>query len=260
MSAIQLSVVIITFNEEKNIGRCLDSVSTLADEMVVLDSNSTDNTREIAASRGARVFQMDFKGHVEQKNEALKLASFPHVLSLDADEALDKELIAAIAGIKKNFSSDGYYLNRLTNYAGQWMRFGGWYPDRKLRLWDSRKGRWSGTNPHDRFEVDAGSKLEILPGNLLHYSYESRESHIIQSRKFAETAAKALYSRGKKAGWIKRFLSPVFRFFYSYFFRLGFLEGAAGFHVASISAWASYRKYQILHQLHQSNSGSDNRS
>lgn len=252
MAAVQLSVVIITFNEEKNIARCVESISSIADEIIILDSHSDDHTRLIAASLGARVFEMDFKGHVEQKNAALQLASFPHVLSLDADEAVDARLLSAIEVVKNNFVCDGYYLNRLTNYAGQWMRFGGWYPDRKLRLWDRRKGHWAGTNPHDRFEMMEGCRLGNLPGNLLHYSYESREAHIIQSRKFAETAANALFQQGQKAGFIKRFLSPVFRFFYSYLLRLGILEGAAGFHVAAISAWASYQKYRRLHQLNQS--------
>lgn len=251
MPAVNLSVVIITYNEERNIGRCIESVKTIADEVIVLDSYSTDNTRQIASELGARVFEMEFKGHVEQKNAAIELASFPHILSLDADEAVDAKLRTAIETVKSNFVCDGYYVNRLTSYAGKWMYFGGWYPDRKLRLWDSRKGRWTGTNPHDRFEMDANSRLDNLPGNLLHYSYENREAHIKQSRKFAETSAHALFKNGRKASFVKRFFSPVYRFIYSYFFRLGFLQGAEGFHVASISAWASYQKYKLLHQLHQ---------
>ena len=250
MPPIQLSVVIITRNEESNIERCIGSVLGIADEVIVLDSGSEDKTRELAEALGAKVYQRTFTGHIEQKNAAISLASFPHILSLDADEALDAELADAVKKVKLNFSSDGYYLNRLTSYAGQWLRHGGWYPDRKLRLWDSRKGKWGGVNPHDRFGLEAGCSTEQLPGHLLHYSYSSREEHRQQSRRFAETAAKALFSAGKKAGWIKRFLSPLFRFLYSYFFRLGFLEGAAGYYVASISAWASYHKYRRLHQLH----------
>jgi len=245
-------VVIITRNEEANIGRCLNSVKEIADEIVILDSFSTDRTCAIAEEMGARVFQQEFAGHIQQKNEALKFARFPHILSLDADEVPDEELKKEIQNVKANFSFDGYSFNRLTNYGGQWIRHGGWYPDKKLRLWDSRKGHWGGTNPHDRFEMDAGCRIYHLKGNLLHYSYSDREAHIRQSNSFAEAAAKALFQQGKKAGLSKRFLSPIFRFFYSYFFKFGFLEGRAGFDIAWISAIASFRKYQRLNQLNKS--------
>lgn len=249
MPEVSLSVVIITFNEEANIGRCLDSVREIADDVVVLDSFSSDRTCEIAAAKGARVFRQKFAGHIRQKNDALIHARFPHVLSLDADEAPDEELKDAIRKIKQDFSMDGYRFNRLTSYAGQWIRHGGWYPDTKLRLWDRRKGQWAGTDPHDRFEMDAGSQIGKLPGNLLHYSYADREAHRRQSEKFSESAALAMFRQGKKAGFSKRFLSPVFRFFYSFFFKAGFLEGKAGLDIAWISAQASYKKYRKLHQL-----------
>jgi glycosyltransferase involved in cell wall biosynthesis len=151
VASVPLSVVIITRNEEANIGRCLNSVKEIADEIVILDSFSTDRTCAIAEEMGARVFQQEFAGHIQQKNEALKFARFPHILSLDADEVPDEELKKEIQNVKANFSFDGYSFNRLTNYGGQWIRHGGWYPDKKLRLWDSRKGHWGGTNPHDRF-------------------------------------------------------------------------------------------------------------
>jgi glycosyltransferase involved in cell wall biosynthesis len=251
MAAVPLSVVIITYNEEANIGRCLESVKEIADDVVVLDSYSEDRTCEIAAAKGARVFQQAFAGHIQQKNAALKFAKFPHVLSLDADEAPDEELKISILQVKKDFIMDGYLFKRLTSYAGQWIRHGGWYPDKKLRLWDIRKGRWSGTNPHDRFQMDADSRIGELPGNLLHYSYPDRQSHLLQSEKFSESAARALFEQGKTAGFSKRFLSPVFRFFYSYFLKAGFLEGRAGWDIARISALASYRKYKKLYQLEQ---------
>src|SRR6476620_7997347 len=155
---IKLSVVIITFNEERNIGRCLKSVKEVADEIVVLDSFSKDKTREICESHGARFIQHAFDGHIQQKNRAITFAAYPHILSLDADEALDETLIDSIKKIKQNFTKDGYYLNRLTNYCGHWVRHCGWYPDRKLRLADSRKGHWTGVNPHDKYELFEGDK------------------------------------------------------------------------------------------------------
>ena len=146
---IKLSVVIITFNEEKNIERCLTSVKDIADEIVVLDSFSKDKTAEICINHGVKFFQHTFDGHIQQKNRAITYANFPHILSLDADETLSSELAESIKKVKQNFSKDGYYINRLTNYCGHWVKHCGWYPDAKLRLWDSRKGQWTGTNPHD---------------------------------------------------------------------------------------------------------------
>jgi glycosyltransferase involved in cell wall biosynthesis len=251
VASVPLSVVIITRNEEANIGRCLDSVKEISDDTVVLDSYSTDRTCIIAAEKGARIFQQEFEGHIKQKNDALRYAKFPHVLSLDADEAPDEQLIREILKVKQDFSQDGYSFNRLTSYGGQWIRHGGWYPDKKLRLWDSRKGKWGGINPHDRFEMVAGSRIGHLSGNLLHYSYSNRDAHYLQSEKFADAAAKAMFEQGRKADFSKRFLSPVFRFFYSYIFKAGFLEGKAGLDIAWISALASYKKYSKLHQLQQ---------
>src|ERR1035437_7666308 len=140
----QISVVIITFNEEKNIERCILSVQDLADDIVVVDSFSTDRTEEICKSHGVRFIQNHFNGHIEQKNFAISKAHFPYILSLDADEQLSEELKKSIQQVKNNWDADGYYFNRLTNYCGQWIRHSSWYPASKLRLWDSRKGKWGG--------------------------------------------------------------------------------------------------------------------
>ena len=136
----EISVVIITFNEEKNIGRCLESVKKVADEIVVLDSFSTDKTEQICATFGVKFFRHVFDGHIEQKNRAITYAAFPLVFSIDADEVLSETLIASILEVKKNNTKDGWYMNRLTNYCGKWIRHSGWYPDRKLRLFNSHKG------------------------------------------------------------------------------------------------------------------------
>ena len=142
---IQLSVVIITYNEERNIARCLDSIKEIADEIIVVDSYSIDKTVEICKSYSAKVFQHKFEGHIQQKNYALEKTSFYFALSLDADEVLSDELRKSIASVKSDWKYDGYEMNRLTNYCGAWIRHGGWYPDRKIRLFDKRKGKmdWS---------------------------------------------------------------------------------------------------------------------
>ena len=249
---IRLSVVIITFNEEKNIGRCLDSVAGIADEVIVLDYFSTDKTEEICTQKGSRFFQHAFDGHIEQKNRAITYASSPYVLSLDADEALDEVLKQSILSVKNNWQADAYSMNRLTNYCGQWIKHCGWYPDSKLRLWDSRKGAWGGVNPHDRYEMkDANANVKHLEGDILHYSYYSIEGHIKQSNYFAEIGAKALFKKGKKATLIKRFINPLFRFFRDYIIKLGFMDGYYGFVICKITMQGTYHKYAILKRLQE---------
>ena len=150
-----LSAVIITFNEERNIGRCLTSLIGIADDIVIVDSFSSDKTESICNAFGVRFVQHKFEGHIEQKNWAISQAKFPRILSLDADEALDANLKKSILEAKNNWKYDGYEMNRLTNYCGKFIHHSGWYPDKKMRLWDSRKGKWGGTNPHDKYELQA---------------------------------------------------------------------------------------------------------
>jgi len=246
---VNISAVIITFNEEKNIARCLDSLRGVVDEVVVLDSFSTDRTEEICKANGVKFFQHVFDGHIQQKNRAITYASFPHVLSLDADEALDETLKTSIRGVKNNWQYDGYSMNRLTNYCGKWIKHGGWYPDKKLRLWDSRKGTWTGINPHDKYELKEGSSQGHLKGDILHYSYYSIEEHYKQVDYFTTISAKAYAQKGKKSNWFLRWISPVIKFLRDYIFKLGFLDGYYGYVVCRISAYATYLKYKKLSEL-----------
>ena len=195
----ELSVVIITRNEEKNIERCLDSVKDIADEIVVVDSFSTDRTEGICRSKGAKFFLHAFEGHIEQKNYAVTLSSFNHILSLDADEALDETLKKSILEVKHNWKYDGYEMNRLTNYCGKWIHHCGWYPDRKLRLFDKRKGKWGGINPHDKYQLVEGGAPGFLKGDILHYSYYTIEDHYKQIEYFTTINSKASFEKGKKA-------------------------------------------------------------
>lgn len=251
---IKLSVVIITFNEEKNIERCLLSVKDVADEIVVLDSFSTDATPEICRKHGAKFVQHAFDGHIQQKNRAITYASYPHVLSLDADEALDDTLKASVRAVKQNFEKEGYYLNRLTNYCGHWVRHCGWYPDAKLRLWDSRKGHWTGLNPHDKYELFAGDKQAgKLKGDILHYSYYTLEDHYRQVEYFTSISARAYVEKGKRAPFYKLILNPVAKFLDHYVLHLGVLDGKAGYRISRISAYATYLKYKKIRQLSYQN-------
>ncbi len=247
---IQLSVVIITFNEERNIARCLDAIREIADDVVVVDSFSSDKTEMICREKGARFVQHEFGGHIEQKNWAITQAKFPYILSLDADEAPDEELKKEILKVKSDFVFDGYEMNRLTNYCGKWIRHCGWYPDTKLRLWDSRKGKWGGVNPHDKYLLDDSSaKTFHLAGNILHYSYYSVEEHYRQAEKFSTIAANALFEKGKSSNVFFAVLKCCAKFFRNYFLKAGFLDGKYGFIICRITAWETFQKYSKLGKL-----------
>ncbi len=251
---ISLSVVIITYNEERNIARCLKSVKDIADEIVIVDYFSTDRTLEICESFGAKIVQRAFEGHIEQKNFAITQARFPQVLSIDADEVLSEQLRGSIQAAKAHWDNDGFMVNRLTNYCGAWIRHGGWYPDRKLRMFDSRKGGWTGVNPHDRYELhDPASPVGVLDGDLLHYSYYSISGHLKQVDYFTEISAQVLYKQGTKPSFLRLLSSPIFRFVRDYVVKRGFLDGYYGFIICTISSHAVFLKYAKLNQLHRDN-------
>ncbi len=249
----KLSVVIITYNEEKNIGRCIDSIRDIADDIVVVDSFSTDKTKQIVKENGARCIEHKFEGHIQQKNWAISQAKYPHILSLDADEMPDDTLKQEIIKIKEHWQYDGYTFNRLNNYCGKWLKHCGWYPDRKLRLWDSSKGSWGGENPHDTFQMIEGSKIAHIKGDLLHYSFYSISGHILQVNKFTDIGAKAAFVKGKRSSTLKIFILPKWKFIRDYIFKLGFLDGLTGYTVCKISAHATFLKYVKLRKIQQEN-------
>ncbi|HSC39114.1 MAG TPA: glycosyltransferase family 2 protein [Chitinophagaceae bacterium] len=244
-----LSVIIITYNEENSIGRCIKSVLPIADEIIVLDSYSTDATVEIARSMGAVVRQEKFKGYIEQKNRALQLSSNNFVLSLDADEALDQELVDSILAAKKKFSAKAYKMNRCANYCGQFIRHGLWYPDRKTRLFDKRLARWGGSNPHDRVVHNKQVAVKHLKGNILHYSYNSIEEHILQNNHFSTISARTLHEKGVRSHWGRILFSPLWTFLHGYLLRAGFLDGFYGFVIAINASHYTFLKYiKLYHQ------------
>jgi glycosyltransferase involved in cell wall biosynthesis len=247
---IQISAVIITFNEEKNIGRCLESLKGIADEIVVVDSFSKDKTEEICNEYGVRFIPHAFDGHIEQKNWAREQVSFPYVLSLDADEALDDTLRESILSIKKNWEHDGYKMNRLTNYCGKWIHHTGWYPDTKLRLWNNEKGHWTGENPHDEFKLfDQDATVGFIKGDILHYSYHHPDDHDKQIEYFTNIAAKAFVEKGKKPFFGQAYLSAFLKFVKCYFIKLGFLDGKEGWIISKKSSYAAWLKYHKINRL-----------
>lgn len=250
--SVRLSVVIITHNEERNIRRCLDSVRPTADEVLVVDSGSSDRTTEICREQGVRLIEQEFLGYVEQKNFAMEHASYDHILALDADECLSEELQSQVLAVKSGWRGHGYTMNRRNNYYGAWIRRSGMYPDRKLRLWDRRQGRWGGLNPHDKVVMHNGANVGHLPGDLLHFAYDSIASHARQANRFSSIAARAYFDDGRRSSLFRVFANPSVRFLRDYLIRGGFLDGFNGLMVCSLNSYMTFLKYAKLRALQDS--------
>ena len=248
--AMLLTAVIITNNEERNIFRCLHSIKDVADEIVVVDSLSTDSTEEICKSFNVKFVQQEWLGYSEQKNFANSLAANDWIISIDADEELSEELQKSILELKnKTISDDNVFsMNRLTNYCGHWIRHCGWYPDRKIRIWNRNIGSWSG-EVHETIVFSKKIKEKVLKGDLLHYSFATAQDYENQMFKFAKMRGQHYFMKGKRHASFYMVVSPVFAFVQHYFFQLGFLDGKDGFHICRINARATKLKYRILKEL-----------
>ena len=244
---LKLSGVIITFNEERNIERCLQSLVGVADEIVVVDSYSTDATKSICKKYDVQFIEQEFLGYVEQKNFALEQASFNHIVSLDGDEALSEELQESIKNIKTNWTQDGYYCNRYNNFCGQWIRYSDWYPNRKLRVFDKSKAQWKGINPHDNVVLNnPKQKAGFLKGDILHWTYQTYQEMDKKTEYFSTIAAQAYLENNKTAPLWKLAWNPFWAFFKAYFLRLGFLDGLNGLRICYQTGKITYLKYKKL--------------
>ena len=249
-----LSVVIITNNEEKNIGRCLQSVQGVADEIFVIDSGSTDATAQICGQYNARFIPQAWLGYGPQKNVGIQQASHDYILSLDADEELSPELSAAILQTKQQGLRGVYTFQRLNNFFGKFARHGLEYPDHKVRLFNRQQVRWNNSPVHEGLEGLPGDKTTtLLPGYLYHYSYDDIETYLAKFNNYTTLAAESLYQRGKRAGVIKLVFSPWFTFVKGYIFRGGFRQGLHGFLLASLAAYYVLIKYAKLWRLQRAN-------
>lgn len=251
-----LAVVIITLNEERNIGRCLDSIGDLADEIIVLDAFSTDRTPEICRNHTIPVqfVQRKWEGYSASKNYLNSLVTSEYILSLDADEALSKDLYAEISKQKEQGFSGIYSVNRLTNYLGKWIYHSGWFPDIKPRLFPKEGSYWSGEYVHEVL-ITPDSPEQLFKGVLEHYSYYSYEDHRARADKYSVLTARKFHAAGKKVGPLKPYISAIGRFIAMYFIKRGFLDGWMGFQIAQISALSNIIKYQELRKLNRGKTG-----
>ncbi len=246
----KISAVIITFNEAEYIGQCIRSVAEVADEIVVVDSFSTDRTKEICLSHGVRFIEHSFEGYRDQKNFALSLSSFDYVLSLDADEELSPGLEKSILAVKQNLKYDGYKFNRLNSYCGKWIYHTSLSPERKIRLFNKKKARWVGLNIHESVGLDNPKSVKRLGGNLIHWLYNSHEESIDKMNRYSTLLAGEYFKLGIKANSSRLIINPLWRFFHSFLIKGGFIDGFDGYIVSKFLALSCFLKYVKLRNLY----------
>ncbi|MFZ5979480.1 MAG: glycosyltransferase family 2 protein [Candidatus Zixiibacteriota bacterium] len=243
----KLSVVVITRNEEKNIRRCLEAV-TWAEEIVLVDNESTDRTREIAAEFGARIFTVGWGGYGTAKRTGVEHAEGEWILSVDADEVVSEELAAEIKdAILAENDYCGYTIPRKTNFLGRWINHCGWYPDRLLRLFKKNQGNFNTAMIHEKVELDG--RVGSLRHDLLHYSYPDLESYFIKFNRYTTLGAEAANADGKRAGWFDILFKPPVSFFKHYVIKRGFLDGWEGLLISFLSSTAVLIKYAKLRAM-----------
>jgi len=243
-----ISATIITCNEAAQIARAIRALSC-ADEVIVVDAESTDDTRKIAAGMGARVFLRPWDSFSAQKNFAVEQARHDWILSLDADEELNADAQAAVAAWKRlEPQAAGYRFARRAFYLGRWIFHSGWYPDYKLRLFDRRRARWEGDFVHE--SVAVSGPIATLPGEILHYTCDSLREHRERIEFYTDLAAQEMLARGDRVGALRRLLAPSWVFFSTYFLRLGVLDGPQGFLIAWMAARYVRKKYQKWARLY----------
>ncbi len=251
---LDLSLAIISLNEEENIRRCLRSAADLAREIVVLDSGSTDRTCDVAREFGARVQHQDYLGQRDQKKAAVALCTMPWVLLLDCDEELSPELRASIIaffdkGDAARFA--GARMARKVWFMGRWITHGDWYPDRKLRLFRRDKGRCEGDAAHDKVEVDG--PVATLDGDLHHYSFRDMRHYIGKINPFADAFLEKQKSEGARWSLAATLFRPWWRFFRAYILRRGFLDGFPGLWIAVATAFFTFVRYSRLYEEERRN-------
>ena len=249
---MKISATIITFNEESNIKAACESVAW-ADEIVVVDSNSTDATREIAESCGARVITNEWPGFGAQKQFAANRAAHDWIFSLDADERVSDQLKASIQALQQHHETkDGYVVARRTYYQGRWIRGGGWYPDYQLRLFDRTRGHWKLRHIHESVVMETGASIGEIKGDLLHYtSPNAAHHHRMIGDRYAPLAAQQMFEEGRRTSILKVASAGPSAFIRSWLLKGGFRDGFAGFTIASFAAHHAFLKHLMLWERQQ---------
>ncbi len=247
---MKISAVIIAFNEERNIEDAIRSVSW-ADEILVVDSESTDKTRDLAESLGATVITNPWPGFSAQKQFAMERAANDWILSLDADERVSEELQKEIRVLQQlGKQADGFRIPRLSYYMQKPVRHGGWYPDLQLRLFDKRKGRWNGAVIHESVKMNDGAHVERLNSDIVHYTVENASHHQrMIAERYAPLGAQKMFDDGRRTSPIQAVLASGFAFIRAYFLKLGFLDGFAGFCIAYFAAHNAFLKHVMLIEM-----------
>ena len=248
---MKISASIIVRNEEHNVAALCETLAW-ADEIVIVDSDSTDKTVEIARRHTDKIFQREFRGYKDKHQFADAQTTGDWIFWIDADERVTPELQAAIAKLREtdaNSLPDGFRIARKTFYLGRWIKHSGWYPDYQMRLYRKEASFWDGAAPHETARVKG--RVEILPGELLHYTKQSLSEHHRVTESYAALAAQYLYDKGKRAGPLAIFFHPIAAFIRAYLLKLGFLDGPQGLIIALFTAYGVFLKYAKLWELNQ---------
>lgn len=255
---MKISATIITFNEAENIRAACESVAW-ADELLVVDSRSSDRTREIAAACGARVVERDWPGFAAQKQFAAESARHDWVFSLDADERVSDELRASVEALRVRGgvgAADGYRVARRSYYMGRWIKGGGWYPDYQLRLYDRRRGRWEGAYVHESVKMSAGARAATLGGDLLHFSVrDAAHHHRMIGERYAPLAARRMFEAGRRTSPLRIAAAGPAAYTRSLILKGGFRDGLAGLAIARFAAHHAFLKHLMLWEMQQGASG-----
>lgn len=244
-----ISVVLITFNEETKIRKTIEAVSSLTDDIIVIDSFSTDNTVEICKELGARVIQQVWQGYGKQKNTGHAYAKYDWILSIDADEVVSPALLAELKNLNPPSEKQVFSIPFKTYFCNTLIRFGGWNPQFHIRLFNKKNVQWDTLAVHETLALASDVEIITLKGFIDHYSYDSIEDYTSKSSKYTDLFAIRLKERGKKSSWSKMYVSPLFTFIKEYIFKFGFLDGAMGFKIACLNYNYTKQKYRKLHLL-----------
>jgi len=231
----KFSVVIITLNEERNISKCIDAALMVSDDIIIVDAKSNDNTVKIAKEKGAKVYIQEWKGYSKAKNFGAKMASNDWIISIDADEVISEKLSSSIQNIDLK-DNTVYQINVLSNFLGSWVKFSGWYPSWKKRIYNKTLFGWNNAEVHEALTGKIDYELLGLEGNLLHFSYQSPEDVEIKIERYSKLLAKEIIKKGKRIGVLKRLFGPTYKFINTFIFKLGILDGITGYKISIMNA------------------------